>query len=677
MAYVSEENTPVHRPHTSIGSYGSSQYSTSSPASSQHPPPVYRSKARTPATPEIPRLKLRKPESPSKYIQSEVRKVSTELSKVMEEAFNRSSICSSVRTAGTDRNDLGQYDTPPTSFSNRDSGGSSIITPNPKALLGQRPLPPIPTETPNTFLQRKLAETRAEIAQRFDQEGNNTDHFNEVLENLDRLLLPAATNKRVVSAPAKSPEHSAPLHVIPEEKSDTVDMLDQPYSPHYRAVTDPIRPQGRHAGMAAEHHTIRLVDQSPTRVAPLNIRKRSGVSVASKAVDEAAPAIRQGPETNITVRSYQDVKEDLLAARTNESAPVVENKEATVKKKKSLWFRRNTEEKEHDQESKENHEKKNPALGLLQIPETWQGFEDRLKTASPAPLSAVSAHDTKTSDDSEFPMRSSSAPAAKGDDARRKGLFGFFGKKTKDDKIRKPLELGGKNIRDPIFALQYIDLVCTVNHSSSSILSGFDLGPENGSDAAPRTGPPEMQMNWLSRFLHIKPASKTLCFQIGRGKARQDLVRLLRDWQRFGVRDVTFDRETNVINARIDKNNRKYTSQTFSNFIFSEWRVQDWRIEVEVLDVDMILRCNSAFLSRPFDGPSANISVLQISRSSQCLLSLSFMLFSSMAAVPIYAWPASLKLVEQLPASAKLLILSRMFAEPATCLSKTRSKRPR
>jgi len=95
-----------------------------------------------------------------------------------------------------------------------------------------------------------------------------------------------------------------------------------------------------------------------------------------------------------------------------------------------------------------------------------------------------------------------------------------------------------------------------LNFSSSSILSNFDISSDNNNDTA-RTGPPEMQMNWLSRFLHIKPASKTLCFQIGRGKVRQDLVRLLRDWQRFGVQDVFLDRASNSINARIDKSNRK------------------------------------------------------------------------------------------------------------------------
>lgn len=70
---------------------------------------------------------------------------------------------------------------------------------------------------------------------------------------------------------------------------------------------------------------------------------------------------------------------------------------------------------------------------------------------------------------------------------------------------------------------------------------------------------PDAQTNWLSRFLHIRPASKILCFQVGRGKAKHDMVKLLRDWQRFGVRDVRYDQETrNNIHARVDKNNRKY-----------------------------------------------------------------------------------------------------------------------
>ncbi|KAF1943109.1 serine/threonine-protein kinase-like protein GIN4 [Clathrospora elynae] len=519
-----------HRPHTSTGSYGPSMRSNTIRS---NPNPTPRGIAGT----EVPRLKLRKPESPTKYIQGEARKVSMELGKVMEEAFNRSSVGSSIRTSGTEYHDVSQYDSSPTSFSNtRDSGGSTLATPGAKMLFGitERPLPPLPSETPNTFLQRKLAETRADIARRRNEDGDNTEHFNEVLEHLDRLTVTAAANgKRIVSAPARSPEHPAPLHVIPEEvKTDLGDGFDT-YSPHYRAITDPVRPQGRRA-VTEQQQTIRIVNESPTRVAPLNIRKRSGASLKSKAASEA-PAVPWAVPVSI-VRPYQDVQNDLLAARTNDTAPALEKQNTVIKKKKSLWFRRNTEEE--DRQGDQLQVKKKQSI-LLQIPEAWQGLDDRIKNEPVMNTNIdVAKHTQKQSDGSngsEFPMRNTSSAAAKSDGSSRKGFFGFFGKKTKEEKGKKPMELGA------------------VNFSSSSILSSSDLGPENN-DTAGR-GPPEMQMNWLSRFLHIKPANKTLCFQIRRGKVRQDLVRLLRDWQRFGVQDVSLDREANAISARIDKNN--------------------------------------------------------------------------------------------------------------------------
>jgi serine/threonine-protein kinase HSL1 (negative regulator of Swe1 kinase) len=437
MAYTSDENTP-HRPHTSIGSYGSSDYGSSHRSSIRQP----SSKLRSTRT-ELPRLKLRKPDSPSKYIQTEARKVSTELGKVMEEAFNRSSVGSSIRTVRTEI----YHDSPPTSFANtRDSGGSSIATPKTKAALAQRPLPPVPSETPNTFLQRKLAETREEIARRLDLDDDNTDHFNEVLENLDRLMLPVVNGKRTVSAPAKSPEHPAPLHVIPEEKPDAGEY-DQPYSPHYRAVTDPVRPHAQRA--VTDMQTIRLVDQSPTRVAPLNIRKRSTASNISKDPTAAPSVPWPGPVQASTVRPYQDVQNDLLAARAIQPTPTLEKKEPVIKKKKSLWFRRNTDEKDRDNENKENQVKRKTSNALLQIPEAWQGLDDRIKNDLPPATSGLPPPTAKNSDgsnESEFPMRHSSAPTTKSDGALRKGFFGLFGKKPKDDKSKRPMELGGEFI---------------------------------------------------------------------------------------------------------------------------------------------------------------------------------------------------------------------------------------
>jgi len=388
---------------------------------------------------ETPRLKLRKPESPTKYIQGEARKVSMELGKVMEEAFNRSSVGSSVRSDAY--HDASQYDSPPTSFSNtRDSGGSTLAaTPGAKLLFGERPLPPTPAETPTTFLQRKLAETRADIARRRNEDDDTTEHFNEVLEHLDRLMVPGVGGKRTVSAPAKSPERQ-PLRAIPEEvKADSGNGFDA-HVPQRRTVTDPVRPLGRRV-VTEQQQTIRMVDGSPTRVAPLNIRKRSGASLKTNATNEV-PAVP-------LIRSYENGQHDLQAPRTNEAAPVLQKQNTLLKKKKSLWFRRNTGEQERDQENKENQVKKKQSNTLLQIPEAWRGLDDRIK-ADRAPFTNIESEklDHKGVDGSsgsEFPMRNTSSAATKSDGSTRKGFFAFFGRK-KDDKGKKPMELGGEFI---------------------------------------------------------------------------------------------------------------------------------------------------------------------------------------------------------------------------------------
>lgn len=399
-----------------------------------------------------PRLKPGKPESPSKYIQSEARKVSTELEKVMEEAFNRSSISSTVRTCTTEpRKEPAEYDSPPTSFSNRDSGRTALETPENKATFQNRPLPPVPNETPNTFLQRKLAETRAEIARRLEEGGDNTEHFNEVLDHLDRLLIPTAPlGKRAVSAPAKSPEHPAPLHVIPEEVKTDGDDLFESYSPTFRAVTDPTRPT-MHGRATIAEQTIRLVDRSPTRIAPLNIRKRSGASTSTKSGNDGVTVPWPGPSLQAGYTEGQGTGRDISTICTNQAAqintvPNVADKVPVVKKKMSSWFRRSPEGKEAPTENQQT-----PVPARYRIPDAWKDLDDRIKDDPPPrladPLPLLSEHATKTSDgssNSEFPMRNcGTAPGKSEGGGAFKGLFGFFGKKTKDEKSKPLIELGG------------------------------------------------------------------------------------------------------------------------------------------------------------------------------------------------------------------------------------------
>ncbi|KAI0805527.1 hypothetical protein GGR55DRAFT_281127 [Xylaria sp. FL0064] len=65
----------------------------------------------------------------------------------------------------------------------------------------------------------------------------------------------------------------------------------------------------------------------------------------------------------------------------------------------------------------------------------------------------------------------------------------------------------------------------------------------------------EPQQNWLARLFRVKPATKYLCFTISRRRARQETVILLKEWRKYGIRDVEVDKERNIVFARVGENN--------------------------------------------------------------------------------------------------------------------------
>ncbi|KAI0397709.1 hypothetical protein F5Y17DRAFT_454861 [Xylariaceae sp. FL0594] len=72
-------------------------------------------------------------------------------------------------------------------------------------------------------------------------------------------------------------------------------------------------------------------------------------------------------------------------------------------------------------------------------------------------------------------------------------------------------------------------------------------------DAATRNIEP--QQNWLARLFRVKPATKHLCFSIPRRRARQEIVILLKEWRKYGIRDVQVDKERNIVFARVAEQN--------------------------------------------------------------------------------------------------------------------------
>lgn len=71
----------------------------------------------------------------------------------------------------------------------------------------------------------------------------------------------------------------------------------------------------------------------------------------------------------------------------------------------------------------------------------------------------------------------------------------------------------------------------------------------------------EVQQNWLARLFGVKPATSYVCLAISRKRARQEIAILLKDWRRYGMRDIQVDKERNIVFARVGAKNCKSNSR--------------------------------------------------------------------------------------------------------------------
>ncbi|KAJ6787171.1 hypothetical protein PWT90_07928 [Aphanocladium album] len=65
----------------------------------------------------------------------------------------------------------------------------------------------------------------------------------------------------------------------------------------------------------------------------------------------------------------------------------------------------------------------------------------------------------------------------------------------------------------------------------------------------------EVKQNWLTRLFRVKPAISYMCMNLSRRKARQEVAILLREWRRYGIRDIQVDKQRNIIFARVAAKN--------------------------------------------------------------------------------------------------------------------------
>jgi len=70
----------------------------------------------------------------------------------------------------------------------------------------------------------------------------------------------------------------------------------------------------------------------------------------------------------------------------------------------------------------------------------------------------------------------------------------------------------------------------------------------------------EASQNWFAKFLHLKPATSFVVMQASKAQSRREIVKILREWRKFGLRDVAVEKRPtgDLIRARVDTVNCEY-----------------------------------------------------------------------------------------------------------------------
>lgn len=74
--------------------------------------------------------------------------------------------------------------------------------------------------------------------------------------------------------------------------------------------------------------------------------------------------------------------------------------------------------------------------------------------------------------------------------------------------------------------------------------------------------------NWLARFLRIRPAVSIVCFRISKIRARKEIGNVLREWRKYGMKDIVVDKAAGRIWARVGEKNCKLTGLLVFLFFF-------------------------------------------------------------------------------------------------------------
>ncbi|KAI0476178.1 hypothetical protein GGR56DRAFT_458285 [Xylariaceae sp. FL0804] len=453
----------------------------------------------------------------------EMRLFSHSIAKDCDEAFNSSLLSADSYLAENSYEPAISEDARSMSFAlNTPTPGGSNARPDDKRdsrPWDVRPLPPAPPPTDSVLHEITMAKRRAE--RRKDGADETSKRHNErIASELNVHAQPgeageqAPADRRHVSAPIYSQystqwgKDKIPLPSIYEgsrngsrERAD-----DKP-----RIASAPVNPAkaqqpatlDENVGLeylARHADTIRVVTSpsaQPSGVsipAPLNIRKKLHRGATAYPQSKQELSLRQ---QYVNEEPRRSTSEDPSLAREASSATV---------KKKSSWFKRGSKDKDDVFNSK---------------------------------VGSVSSHTEQfgTTIDTD------SSTGRVGPPAKKKGFNLAFWRNNKEQ----------PEMRLSLADAEFDDSPSPEAARMFSYPGRPHQGKKWGEESTTRNIEP--QQNWLARLFRVKPATKHLCFSISRRRVRQEIAILLREWRKYGIRDVQVDKERNLVFARVGKKN--------------------------------------------------------------------------------------------------------------------------
>lgn len=522
----------------------------------------------------------KKPKVVSHYWQDDARKVSVEMEKLCDDAFNRSPVASSIPTLRTEatgnRYSHNTHSSPATSFSVHEDPVPVSVARHSKARqievdYQQRPLPLPPaterqmnTEHLGSYTQRELAKTRDLLKKRAAEATMSPGYLDEVIAHLDRLMQPSSIRlheeeRRAVSTP--DPNSGIP-------RKDTFEQIMEKNNIGFRSASEPSK---RHNTNHAQS-TIRVVDSSSglnpiSPIKPLTIRKKSESSTPSAGSPRRiVPTERLFTTEELYSQQVEERRSAGLAlVETPSLEPIDEDEDkenfdpATRRTdfpepKKRKWFRR------HQPVQRSRDTDMGPPLPVK---------DEQQPLSYLRPL----GQKPRNRDSDVLSEESQTSEHRKGSGKAR--FFKIFsskhGAKESDKSVGGEYDLGDTlSLVTEDSAFNYIPQQAYMsgalpNVSHSSVLKSSKHGKNNSVEDTMISPPriarvivPQPQ-NWLARFLRIKPAVNVMCFQVSSVRARKEVAGVFREWRKYGMRDIVVDKAAGRIWARVDVKNCMYT----------------------------------------------------------------------------------------------------------------------